>query len=100
MERYDCLDCPGCYRNDSAAQEPCGNGYEVREIDGKRVFVCRPKPNPKGRMHPNTLYCLTRDKGKKIGNKWDWTGAVPKWCPRQNGTLTPAPARKEENDGN
>lgn len=94
--RWECTDCPGFYRNGKESQAPMGHGCEVKEIDGKRVLVCRPAPSEKGRMKPYTLYCLAYQKGKKIGNIYDWTGRTPRWCPRLDGTMALAPKEGEE----
>jgi len=32
-------------------------------------------------MKPFCVYCIRDGKIRKLGNKIDWTGRTPKWCP-------------------
>ena len=79
-ERHACLACPAFYKCEKEGMA----GYESKVIDGKNMVCCRPAPlwGKKRTMKQYAFYCLATANGKLIANQADYTGNVPKWCPR------------------
>lgn len=82
-ERFACNKCPAFYECEKQNMAVTAGGYETRFIDGRNVILCRPAPawGRKKTMDQFAFYCMATTKGKKIANKADYTGNVPKWCP-------------------
>ena len=83
-ERYGYLYCPAFYKCEKPDMAATAGGYEDKIIDGKKVICCRPA-SAWGRqrtMKQYSYYCLATEKGRMIAGMADYTGKVPKWCPR------------------
>lgn len=83
-ERYACQSCPAFYKCDKPDQAATAGGYETKVIDGRNMICCRPAPlcGKKRTMKQFAFYCLATSNGKMIAGMADYTGSVPKWCPR------------------
>lgn len=89
LKPHACLECPAYYKNDRNFMTT--RGTMACEIDGKkvRIHILRQTYDSRGRvLKPFCLYCLAKmPNARMIGHLTTWTGKVPNWCPRVNGTL-------------
>lgn len=63
-DRYACLDCPHMWESGKG-------GERLSSISG-----------PSRKAASYTYYCRHTGLCRKIAHKTDYTGLVPKWCPR------------------
>lgn len=87
IEPFACKTCPAFYECEKEGIAATAGGYETKVIDGENMICCRPAPvwGRRQPMQQYAFYCLATDRGKKIAGKADYTGRVPKWCPRMEG---------------
>lgn len=83
-ERFACVSCPAFFECSEDGLNATAGGWEKKVIDGKEIPCCIPAHFVGGRseMQKYSFYCLATSRGKKIAGKADYTGNVPRWCPR------------------
>jgi hypothetical protein len=83
-QRFACLSCPAFYKCEKPDMAATAGGYETKQIDGETVICCRPASawGRKRTMRQYAYYCLATSNGHMIAGMADFTGNVPKWCPR------------------
>ena len=83
QERFACTKCKAFYECSKPHMKANAGGRKSERIDGENVLLCIPGQNKHGgqEMQQYAFYCLATNRGKKIANKADYTGLVPRWCP-------------------
>lgn len=83
-ERHTCMQCPAFYKCEQGNISATAGGWEKNIIDGKEIICCIPRQAAGAfkAMKQYAFHCLATPRGKLIANQADYTGNVPKWCPR------------------
>ena len=86
-ERYGCMNCPAFYKVEKGNISATAGGWQKKIIDGREMLCCRPQEAAGAfrAMKQYSYYCLATVKGRMIAGMADYTGKVPKWCPRLEG---------------
>ena len=87
-ERFACTTCPAFFRCSKPDLSATADGWEKISLDGKEMIFCRPGRTLVGKrvMKQYSFYCLATRHGKMIAGMADYTGNVPLWCPRLEGS--------------